>query len=437
MSLKENYLKIVIASSLFSKCTTLLIQLLAIPIAISSLGVDRFGVYVVITSLLSWLSLSSVGLFPGLTREVAKNIEDEKYILNLLISTLKIILPILIFLSVLFIYFIKIVSIPDFFGEKFLKYSNEIRISSITAFVCIALHVLGSSVECVRNGQQTQHINNLFNIFANLFTVIAIILAMKINPNIFMLVIAVSGVPALFKILNLLHYLYRNKFFHLSIYSILKDSKEYHILVGVGIFFMLGELATLLIQQGSIFIVGRISGPLSVGEFSVILKLNVLFFGLVIMITQPIMPILVKSFNDSDYKWVKEQFLKISLLLFIYSIVIAVIISFFGTDIIKFWTKGNIHVDSYTMFLGGLYFFFTVWNHIFFIILMSLGLTKFPTIIVCIESIFSVILLFYLVKPYGVEGAFVALLIPCLLCTFISYSYMVFFKMKNILKEII
>ena len=69
-SLRTQRLKISLITSLAGKGVSIVVQLIAVPIAISALGIERFGVYAMLTALLNWLNMATVGVLPGLTVQI-------------------------------------------------------------------------------------------------------------------------------------------------------------------------------------------------------------------------------------------------------------------------------------------------------------------------------------------------------------------------------
>ncbi len=68
---RERRMRRAVLSAFASKLAFAATQLLALPVAVNSLGIDRFALYAVLTSGVSWLGLVNYGFGPGLTLEVA------------------------------------------------------------------------------------------------------------------------------------------------------------------------------------------------------------------------------------------------------------------------------------------------------------------------------------------------------------------------------
>ena len=64
---RERRLKYAIATSLGSKVTTAIVQIVAFPIALAALGQEQFVLYAMLASAVGWLGLVNIGVGPPLT----------------------------------------------------------------------------------------------------------------------------------------------------------------------------------------------------------------------------------------------------------------------------------------------------------------------------------------------------------------------------------
>ena len=75
---RSTRLKLAVLASIGSKIATVALQILVLPLAIRSLGAERYGVYVMLTSSLSWILLAGTGLAPSLTVLIAAVRGDDE-----------------------------------------------------------------------------------------------------------------------------------------------------------------------------------------------------------------------------------------------------------------------------------------------------------------------------------------------------------------------
>ena len=80
-------IKYAVVTSLCSKAITIIMQVVALPIAVKALGNKQFVLYSMLISAVGWLSLVNLGIGPALTVNIAeaavlKDRETEKRLFN-------------------------------------------------------------------------------------------------------------------------------------------------------------------------------------------------------------------------------------------------------------------------------------------------------------------------------------------------------------------
>lgn len=70
-SLRTRRIRSAVVTSIASKVVTVAFQLLAIPVAVNALGSAQYGAFVIVSSILAWISLGGLGVAPGITSAVA------------------------------------------------------------------------------------------------------------------------------------------------------------------------------------------------------------------------------------------------------------------------------------------------------------------------------------------------------------------------------
>lgn len=59
--------KIAVLSSLTGKSVSIVLQLVALPLAIAALGIDRYGICAMLVAILNWMNIAGAAITPGLT----------------------------------------------------------------------------------------------------------------------------------------------------------------------------------------------------------------------------------------------------------------------------------------------------------------------------------------------------------------------------------
>ena len=120
------------------------VQLIAVPVAITALGTDRFGVYAVLAAILNWVNLSSVGIGPGLTVQIvsaqaANDLDSQTNAFSTaFIASLVLAGSVILGVQLL----IALVGVDRLFGERLILYRSELEdglriLSLIMAFTLV------------------------------------------------------------------------------------------------------------------------------------------------------------------------------------------------------------------------------------------------------------------------------------------------------------
>ena len=66
------------SSSLLSKLLAVLISFISIPLTIGYLGIERYGAWITIASVMTWMQLSDLGLGQGLTNAITADLHRNR-----------------------------------------------------------------------------------------------------------------------------------------------------------------------------------------------------------------------------------------------------------------------------------------------------------------------------------------------------------------------
>jgi O-antigen/teichoic acid export membrane protein len=400
-----------------SKVMTIGVHLVALPLALHALGVERFGAFVMITALLSWLNLSSAGLFPGLTREISRcSFADRHQAASLFTAAFYLSGALALVSGVIATAALLLIPVSELFGDGFEPYAREIRFAGHTAIAVLVLQVVSGVAEAVRAGAQQQHVNNLWGTVGNLLSLALLVVAALWVPSIAFIVLAVHGSITLAKLANLIHLMFVSDRIFCPRWSLWNRSTARR-LMRTGSAFLLVQIAAMANQQVSAYVVGYIGGPNEVAVFSVMLRLVVILGGTVVMVTQPVWPALTEALHRGDLAWGLSRAKWLVLGLSLYATSMGFIVAVLGKQLVELWMGAEIAPTGTLLALTGAYFAVVVWNHVHYTLLVAMGETWFPARILATEACLMMILCALLVPKYGAEGGMVALLAAGLVVT--------------------
>lgn len=409
---RNRRLKLAVATSVASKATTIIVQLLALPIAVSALGVSRYGVFVTIAAALAWMSITNVGVVRGLTRGIAMAAsgDDRMREARYFSSAFIFVTVIALFVAVVVAVLIWFAPVQDFFGDEYAAFSGEIRRGLLLLCVLFTLQVIASVAESAQAGYQEQYINNLWGILGNVLSVLTLFVVAFFWPTISGMILAMYGVLVASKLMNFAHLIW---FSHPHLRP---SFRRFDRVLGKAIFvsglaFFLIEASNLMNLQLSLLITGHFLGPESAGTFSIMVRLLALLLGVIVMLTTPLWPAITDALVRDEVEWVRSLYRKAILFSMLYAVAVGLAVAVGGRKIVSIWVGSQVAPDLALQIFMGVYFVLWVWALVHYTTLMGMGWLWRPAIVLISESLLTVPMALLLIGDMGNAGVAAALCI--------------------------
>lgn len=409
--LRVRRLWLAIGSSSLAKLASIGVQIVAIPIAVSALGTEAYGVFISLTSVLGWISLVDLGVGPGLVLGLsrANGASAELQRAALVNVALFMTLAFALIVAALSYAASSVWTVEQLFGSSYESYAFELSTAAKWMMVLVLLQLVLSPVESIRAGYQEQHVSNLLQIIGGVGSGLALIIVAHRAPSIGGMVIALYGPTVFCKLLNLA-LLFRTRP-HLLPFLRQPDLGRMRHLLATGGTFTLVQLGSLLEQYGVLFLVGRMVGPREVAEFGVMVKLVSLLAGGALMITQSLWPAYADAMARREWEWISKVY-RITL----YGCLVAAGAAclgggFLGVDIVSAWTRGEIvPTRALCLTMAGV-LAVGIWTHVHYMTLVGMGELRGPSLVMCLRGIVALVLAYWLIPELHGIGAGLSLFI--------------------------
>ena len=383
--------RLAVATSLVAKTASLALQFAAIPVALHVLGPASFGLFVTISSLVSWMGLASVGIGPGLTlgiaRAVAKaDVESERayfWTSVSLMTTISTLLALVVTGAFL------VVPASSLTGVADPLMARDAGTSLVIIGLLSAAQLLLSVVDAARLGYQELHISNLWTLISTGMSFIALLELGSVSRTIAFLIVALNAPPIVVRVLNG-GFLLRDHANLRPPRHIFKVGLARQILL-VGIGFAAVSLASFLSQQVGLVLLAQREGPQAVAAPGTMLRLIMLASSAVAMLTLPLWPALTDATARAETGWARSAFRRVLTLSLAYSAAVCVTLLLFGQQLVRIWTGGALVMDQTMMMMFALYFPLGVWSHVHAMTLVGLGKIRVTAVVLLVESIIAVV----------------------------------------------
>lgn len=340
LSERSKKLFYLVATTIFVKGINMLVAIISIPLTYNYLNKEEFGLLSLITSSMSLLSFSDLGIGFGLQSHIPQIKENQDKTQRYISTTWVILLVV----SALFSIITTGIIYGDFFNITNSEYSESSVVieKSLYAFAfCFFSAIPFSLSQRVQTGLQEGHITQIWNVAGNILSLIALLIATKLKMSLPYLILAIYGAPLITSIGNFIaeFFIKRNILRpKISLFDFDTSNK----LLTTGLIFILSQIASSLLAASSNMIILNYSGTDEVADFSVILRFTIYIGTPIILILPSLLPSINDALSANDDSWIKKIYRKAGAMILIYSTIASFALWFWGDSILKLWINSDI-----------------------------------------------------------------------------------------------
>lgn len=334
-----------IAYSILIKGGSVAINLAMVPLMISILDKERYGVWLTLSTIFLWFSNFDIGLGNGLRNKLAEAIAMGKHKLGRIYVSTTYALLLVIFIPIIILFFIinPFLNWNSILNTDIITY-QELFLLTSTTFTLFILRFIFQLIGVVYMALQKPAMNNFLVMLGNFISFIIIFLLYKLWSinSIIVMGIMLTGVPLLTLIFaNIFAFKKDLKIYHPSIkYVQFKYNKNLFVLGGQ--FFIIQIAAVLLFSTANILIT-QLFNPSEVVVYNITLQYYNIPIMLYSIILTPFWSAITDAYVKDDYPWMKNilrRFNRISLIFCVLIILMTIISPF----IYEIWLNGKIQI---------------------------------------------------------------------------------------------
>ena len=206
---KERYRRILLTtvSSLVTRVITALVGLVTIPLALSYLGKEQYGLWAVVTSFVAWTSLFDFGIVNSLVNALseANGKNDPESAKGYVSTAFFVLVAISMFLGILLTLCASWIPWSRLFAVRIPIAQRTVMWTVVAALVCFLAGLPLSVVRQIYAGYQKSYIGNIFTVFSSLTTLAALYVVVWTRGGLPSLVFAFAGPTVLIALVNLLY----------------------------------------------------------------------------------------------------------------------------------------------------------------------------------------------------------------------------------------
>ncbi len=411
--------KNIIASFIIKGCT-IAISLILVPLTIHYVNPTQYGIWITLSSIISWFAFFDIGFGNGLRNKFAEAIANEDHQLaRIYLSTTYAILGIII-VSLLIIFMIinPFISWPVILNTPS-DMAGELSILALLVFVFFCLQFVLQLITTIITANQQPAKASFFNFLGSLFSLTVIfILTKTTSGSLIYLALSLGITPVLVLTAS-------------SIWFYTHDYKKYapslkfvkfsyaRNLMSLGLKFFIIQIATVVLYETSNLIIAQLFGPVKVTSYNIAYK----YFGIIPMVMGIIMMPFWSAFTEAwikkDIQWIKSTVRKLKILWLLLTAVTLIMLAL-SSFVYKFWVGKELLIPFSISAAMASYVIINAWNGIYSQFVNGVGKIKLQLYIALLGTLINIPLAVFLGKTVGIYGVVLSTTIISILGAIVS-----------------
>jgi O-antigen/teichoic acid export membrane protein len=433
---RERYRRVSLtaSTSLASKAVTIAISFISVPLTVHYLGAERYGVWLTLSSLLTWMAMTDFGLagnaLVNLVSE-ANGRDDRQLAREHTASAFWALTGMGAAIGLAFA-----VAFPWIPWHSVFQTSSAVPPAELS-WACgltLAMFAVGlpfNMLYSVYSAYQDGFVSNLWSMASNLSALVGLLVVTHFHGGLPVLILALSGTRNLINAANAC-YLFGFRYRWLTPSPGAVTLASLKRLFGLGGQYMITQLASLGIYQSQPMLITQMLGPAQVTVFVVAQKIITLPNDLSYMATAPFISAYSEAKARGDWNWIRGAFRKSTLACTLIGVILCGVIGVCAKPLIRVWA-GPAAVPSTALIL---------WLSIYTVIgvilqatgQMLCGLERVGklalSLVLCSFAVIGLSIVF--ARGWGLSGVALAMAVAKLL-TFVPIQL---FEVRQILSEI-
>ena len=405
-----------IISTFFLKGANIVIGLIIVPLTITYVNPTQYGIWLTLSSIITWFSFFDIGLGNGLKNRLIEALANKDYILaKTYVSTTYFIIGLISFLLLtvfligsFFINWATVLNAPQ-------SMQKELTLVAITIFGIFSFQFILQLINTVAIANQSVIVSNLTGLLGNfLGLIIVFIFTRTTHGSLIYLCLSIGISPLIVLVIfNLIMFNTNYKDYSPS-FKCVKISYAKSILQ-LGVKFFIIQIGLIFFYNLDNVLISNIVGPSAVTSYNIAYK----YFSVITMISNIIMTPFWAAFAEAnlrgDISWIKGSVAKLSkivVLIFILSFVMLLASKF----VYHLWIGSKVMIPFSLSIILAFYTSFNTYRTIFVFYMNGVGKLNIQFLIVFISGMLNVPFGIILGKAYGATGVILSTTILCVFC---------------------
>lgn len=388
-----------VAGNILIKVFSMFVSFIIVPITINYINPTQYGIWLTLTSMISWVALLDVGLTQGLRNKFAEaKAKNDHLLAKIYVSTTYFYITVL-FLGVWILFLLvnsfidwdKLINIP-------FSLNSEVKMLASIIITYFCFQFIFQVIKTIIIADQKPAIASLIDLIGQVVSLLIIyIFTLVTKGSLILLGIAIGVFPVLFLILA-------NVYFFSTDYKSYKPELKFvkneyrNELMGLGLKFFILQLAAMIQYGSSMFLIARYFNTTEVTSYNIAFKYFMTLQGVFLIFLAPLWSSSTDAYFKGDFNWIIKA-VKNYLFILLPFLGLGIIMLIFANQFYDFWLgEGLVDISYEVSLYSFLFFAIGMFSSVFVNVINGIGALKVQFYSSFITSIGFIFLALFFIK---------------------------------------
>jgi O-antigen/teichoic acid export membrane protein len=422
------------AASVGARLVSLATIVISVPLTANYLGVERYGLWVTIGSLLALTSIADLGIGNGLLNAIAEchGHGDSEGARRYIASSFAMLTTIALLAGLLFA-----VLYPWLPWQRIFNVSDPLAVAeagpaTAAVFVCFLANIPLNVIQRVQQGYQEGFADSAWAAGGKLLSLACLFVVVWLRGGLPSLVMAVSGIPVVVSCIN-----------GIALFGFRKPSLRPRLadvhwaytkrILDTGFLFFVIQIAAAVAYSTDNLILAHMIRPSAVTEYSIVYQM--FSFGpiLLSMFLNALWPAYGEAMVRGDSQWIRSTFHRSIVIGLAVNVPYSVTLMFFGNQVIRVWVGNRVSASFLVLLAFMIWTIMNSFNGAIAVFLNGANAMRFQAICASIMACVNLVLSIVLTRMIGLSGVIWGSIIAHSLVIFVPSSIFISRLMQRLM----
>jgi O-antigen/teichoic acid export membrane protein len=399
-----------VLGSFVIKGISILTSLMLVPLTLSMLNNEKYGIWITLYSIVTWFNMMDIGLGNGFRNKFAEAVAlnnhytATKFIETIYFSTVIIALGFFVVYSIVhpLLDWHTLLNIPHTFDE-------DISLIVITVFGLFSIQLILKNITTILLALQKTALSNLILFLGNLLALISIlVLGETGNANLKTISLTFMLSPiAVYAVSTIL--LFRKKLKKYLPQKIRIHRVYFYDMMNLGVKFFFIQITAIIMFSSGNFIIAQLFGPEKVTPYNISYRLFVATISVFTIIIAPFWSAYTEAIVKKDYTWIRNTLKNLNKIWLMFAFGLMLLL-FASPFVYKLWVGEIVNIPFALSASFALYAALLSWTGMFAQFLNGVGKIRIQLYISIFQCVSTIPLAIVLAKnlALGITGVILA-----------------------------